>query len=146
MQDAVLESQINSGVVENANNNATALGAAQIAAATSIAGANINAGVATTELTDATTLASQQQNIQANEDTSILNYTENTGLANTPNRDNLNAVTGILQTIATGGSAPVASTAITSSGAQQISANQASAAKVGSITSGISSVLTGLFA
>lgn len=50
MQDSVLEDQINSGVVENANNNATA-----------VAGAQITAGTNNLALADALTLAQQQE-------------------------------------------------------------------------------------
>lgn len=90
-------------------------------------------------------LMSQQQQNQADLNKSIFEYTSKTGLANTPNRDNLNSATSILQTLATGGNPGVAATGLQTNTGSQQSGDAASASKWASVTNGITKIVTGLF-
>jgi hypothetical protein len=146
MQDAVLESQINSGVVENANNNATALAGLESTNDLQATVATLQAGVASQGVTAATTLQQQQLAEQYGLDTSVENYVSSTGLANTPNKDNLNATEAILQQIVAGGSPAVAVAAQQSQASQAASSAAATSSIIASITGGLSNVAKGLLA
>ena len=133
MQDAVLESQINSGVVENANNNATALAGLE----------NTNQytySLGSQSLNDATTLATQQNNQYANE----VSYIE--GAAGQQKNSALDATdqTALFQTILSGGNPAVAASGNSSTTSATLAGDKQGTALVGSITSGLSSVLAGL--
>lgn len=135
MQEAVLEDQINAGVVENANNNATSLagGEYQIGAQTTIASQG---------LTEAEKLASQQQTQYANEVNMIV------PLAGQQKNSALDAQdqTSLFQTILSGGNPSVAVSGNNATSTSVVSGNNAGASKVGTISSGISNLLSGLFA
>ena len=134
MQESVLADQINAGVEENANNNATNLAATSI-----VTGANTTLGLAS--LNDATGLAEQQQTDFENNVNNII------PLAGQQKNSALDATdqTSLFQTILAGGNSGVATAGVGASASTAASGNAASAAKVGSVTSGISSLLTGLF-
>jgi hypothetical protein len=130
----VLVDQINSGVVENANNNASAVAALSITTA-----ANTTLGLAS--LNDATSLAqTQQSNYEANVNNII-------PLAGQQKNSALDATdqTTLFQTILSGGNAGVAATGSSASASTAASGNSASVSKVGSVTSGLSSLISGLF-
>ena len=130
MQDNVLEEQINSGVLENANNNATALGAVQI-----------QAGVAGKEIDAATGLATNAQNIYAENLPYILTH------AGAPQNSALDATdqTAIFETVLSGGNPNVASAGTAGSTTVAVSGNQTQASIVGSLTSGLAALSKGLF-
>jgi hypothetical protein len=141
MQESELEDQINSGVVENANNNATA-----------VAGAQIQAGVSDLAIGDATTIAGQQTQDAYNldltndeaYDAEIPYITQNAG-------DQKNSLidatdqTGIFQTILSQGNPGVASVGTSASSSADKSANTTAVAQTASIASGLTSITNGLF-
>jgi hypothetical protein len=131
----VLTDQINSGVEENANNNASAVAALNITT-----GANTTLGLAS--LNDATGLAQEQQ---TNFETNVNNIIP---LAGQQKNSALDATdqTSLFQTILSGGNSSVASTGTSASASTAASGNAASVSKVGSVTSGLTSLLSGLFA
>ena len=133
MQEAVLADQINSGVLINANNNATALAATQIQT-------NASTTLGLTSLEDATTLAQQQQATYASQ----LPYIE----ANAGDQKNsaLDATdqTALFQTILSGGNPSVAAAGTGASASTAASGNAASAAKTGSVISGLTGLINGL--
>ena len=140
MQDSVLEDQINSGVVENANNNAAA-----------VAGTQITAGVTDLGIGDALTLATQQENdaYNLNEqnnaayDAEIPTITAEAGQQKNSALD-ANDQTALFASILAKGNPTVAATAINSSASSVASGNASSTANVSSISSGISSLVKGL--
>ena len=140
MQDNVLMDQINQGSIEQANNNATALAGTQITANYQLGVAQLQAGVATAGLTDATNLATNQQNITASTLPYILDHAgdqKNSALDATDQ-------TGIFQTILSGGNSTVAATGTAVSGGAANSGNAATASATKSIMGGISSIASSL--
>lgn len=75
----------------------------------------------------------------------IFNYGTTTGLANTPNRDNLNSLTAILQTLSTGGNPSVATSGNSTNASTQTSSDAKNAANTKTIVSGLTGILSGLF-
>jgi hypothetical protein len=153
MQDAVLESQINSSVLENANNNATALAGlessnalqghiADLTAQTSNVLAGYQATVALHGVDAATALQSQQLTEQSTIESNIENYVQTTGLANTPNKDNLNAATALLQQILAGGNPSVAIANQQSTASQAATSAAATSSIISSITGAVTSIAT----
>jgi hypothetical protein len=133
MQESVLADQINSGVEENANNNAAAIAADQI-----VTSANTTLGLAS--LNDATGLAQQQQtDFEANVNNII-------PLAGQQKNSALDATdqTSLFQTILSGGNAGVASAGTAASASATASGNAASVAKTGGVITGLTSLLNGL--
>jgi hypothetical protein len=146
MQDNVLESQINSGVVENANNNATALAGTE-------ATLNFQTGVATDQtnlasqgLTEASTLAENQQ---ADFETNVQAIMPSVGKAYNSALDANNAL-ALQQTILTGGNPAVAAAGVASSTTATTSGNQTGVATLNAIINGINTAgktaASGLFA
>ena len=133
MQESELEDQINSGVVENANNNATA-----------VAGAQIAAGVTDLGLGDALTLAQQQENDAYNltsqndsaYDSEIPYIVENAG-------DEKNSLidatdqTSLFQTVLSQGNPTVAAAGTGASASADSNANATTAAQTTSIASSL---------
>jgi hypothetical protein len=155
MQDQVLESQINSGVIENANNNATALAGLQstndltalqseLTASTSTTIAGYQATAAEQGIKAATDLSSQQLALQYGIESNVENYVQTTGLANTPNKDNLNAATALLQQILAGGNPTVAIANQQSTASQAASSAAETSSIIASITGAVSNVAAGL--
>lgn len=144
MQDQVLMSQINSGVIENANNNATALAGTQSDNDLAAYISKLQASVASQGVDAATALQMEQIKQQYGIESSVENYVQTTGLANTPNKDNLNATTAILQQILAGGNPSVAIANQASTASQAASSAAATSSIIASITGGVSNVLTGL--
>ena len=140
MQDAVLQDQINSGVLENANNNATAL-----------AGEVVGAGVTDTAVGDALTLAQQQEldnynltsESNAAYDAEIPTIVQKAGNAQNSIIDATDQ-TGIFQTILSKGNPSVAATASSGSTSEGSVATNASVAKTASITGALTSIAQGL--
>ncbi len=136
MQEAVLADQINSGVVEQANNNATALAASQIQT-------NAQQAIASQTIAGATALAQQQQsNFQQNVSSII-------PLAGQQKNSALDATnqTALFQTILANGNPGVASSGNAATATSAVSGNNQG--NIAAITSGASSafngVMTGLF-
>lgn len=140
MQDSVLEDQINSGVVENANNNAAA-----------VAGTQIAAGVTDLGIGDALTLATQQENdaynlTSANDEAynqEIPYIVQNAG-------DQKNSLidatdqTSLFQTVLSQGNPTVAAGGTAASASADKVAGTVQTAQTTSISSGISSLVNGL--
>jgi multidrug efflux pump subunit AcrA (membrane-fusion protein) len=157
MQDAVLESQINAGVVENANNNATALAGtvstldyqgmiAQLQAAIASQGLTIAGGLAQSQETDAATLAEAQQTAYEQNVQAIL---PNVGKPYNSGLDANNAL-ALQETILAGGNPAVAAAGVSSSTAATISGNTSGVQTIQGIVNGITTLGTtvakGLFA
>jgi hypothetical protein len=140
MQDSVLEDQINSGVVENANNNATA-----------VAGAQIQAGVADLGLGDALTLAQQQESDQYNltsqnetaYDAEIPYVVQHAGQKQNSIIDATDQ-TSLFQTVLAQGNPTVATAGTSATSTVARGSQAASTATNTSIASGISGLLNGL--
>lgn len=140
MQESELEDQINSGVVENANNNATA-----------VAGAQIAAGVTDLGLGDALTLAQQQENDAYNlteqndsaYDSEIPYIVQNAG-------DQKNSLidatdqTSLFQTVLSQGNPTVAAAGTGASASADSSSNALTSSQTTSISSALSKITTGL--
>jgi hypothetical protein len=143
MQDSVLEDQINSGVVENANNNATGL--AGVISTNDLEGtvAGYQAAVASQGVTAAQAVQQQQLSQQYNLSTQTLNMVQQAGLNHgTESLENdLVGVTGL----ALGTSAP-ATAAVTGNSSAAAASSAATASIINSITGGITKVATGLLA
>jgi hypothetical protein len=146
MQDAVLESQINAGVVENANNNATALAGTDATLTYQQYIASLQAGVASQGLTIAGNLAQSEesdyeQNVQA-----IL---PNVGKAYNSGLDANNAL-ALQETILARGNPAVAAAGVSSSTTATTSGNQSGLATLNAIINGVTNLGTnvskGLFA
>jgi hypothetical protein len=146
MQDAVLESQINSGVVENANNNATALAGTEATLNYQQTIAGMQATLASQGLTEASDLAEKQQ---SDFETNVQAILPNAGKAYNSALDANNAL-ALQQTILTGGNPGVAAAGIGSSSTAVVSGNQTGVATINSILAGVQNlgktVSTGLFA
>jgi len=143
MQDAVLEDQINSGVIENANNNATALAGteATIDYQTTLAG--YQAAVASQGVTAAETVQQQQLSNQYSLSQQTLDMVQQAGL-NHGTESLENDLTGVI------GEAlgqPGTATAAVSGNSQAAAASSAATASIiNSITGGATKVATSLFA
>jgi hypothetical protein len=141
MQDSVLEDQINSGVVENANNNATA-----------IAGTQIGAGVTDLALGDSLTLAQQQESDQYNlsatnesaYDAEIPYITQNAGDQKNSITDADNQ-TALFQSILAQGNPTVATSGNAVTASTGAAAIRNTTATNTSIASGLAGITTGLF-
>ena len=120
MQDAVLESQINSGVVENANNNATALAGTESTLNYQQSIAVMQATLASQGLTEASDLAEKQQ---SDFETNVQAILPTAGKAYNSGLDANNAL-ALQQTILTGGNPGVAAAGIRSSSTAVVSGNQ----------------------
>jgi len=134
LQESVLADQINAGVEENANNNATALAGTEY-----VTGAQTTLGLAS--LSDATTLATQQQSdFEQNVETII-------PLAGQQKNSALDATdqTGLFASILSNGNPSVAAGATSASASAAASGNAAGVATVGTVVSGLGSVIKGLF-
>ena len=126
MQDQVLESQINSGVIMNANNNATALAATQV-----------QAGLASQSIAAGLSLAQQQQSdYESNVGAILQKAGQPYNTANDANR----ATTLESQILAGGNPAPVITNQQVQ-GAQNVAADTLA----GSIVNSLASVATGFF-
>lgn len=145
MQDAVLTDQINSGIVENANNNATAVAGAQITANTT--NNAVNQGTAVAMQTNHLNYELQQQN-DAAYNAEIPYIVQNAG---TPQNSGLDATdqTGIFQTVLAKGAPGVASTGTGASSSVAANGNNTGAQKFGivanGVSSGVSSIASGFF-
>jgi hypothetical protein len=136
MQESELEDQINSGVVENANDNATA-----------VAGAQIQAGVTDLGIGDATTIASQQTQDAYNldltndeaYDAEIPTITQDAGQQKNSLIDATDQ-TSLFQTILAQGNPGVAAAGTSASASADKNANTTTAAQTASIASGITSI------
>ncbi len=146
MQDAVLESQINAGVVENANNNATALAGTDATLTYQQYIAGLQAGIASQGIAVAGSLASQEesdyeQNVQA--------VLPNVGKAYNSGLDANNAL-ALQETILAHGNPTVAVAGVNSSTTATTSGNQTGLstlnAILNSVTSGTKTIANGLFA
>jgi hypothetical protein len=132
MQDAVLEDQINAGVVENANNNATGL-------AGELGVADLQAGIEGQSINAATGLAYQQLTDEESNINSIIplaGQQKNSGLDATDQ-------TGIFQTILSNGNAGVAAAGTQGSSANAITGSNNSTKTTGTLIGGISSLVGG---
>lgn len=134
MQDAVLEDQINSGVIENANNNATALAATEYTVGT-------QGSIASQALTYGYQLSKQAQDTYAAQ----LPYIESQAGREYNSALDANNANAIFQTILSGGNPGVATAGVGSSAATAASGNAAMASEVGSVTSGLATIVKGLF-
>lgn len=136
MQEGVLLDQINAGVAENANNNATNLAGTEY-------GDTIQGQVALTSLDDATKLATQGQTIQQQQEDVVA------GLAGKDIGANGGVVlSDILGDTQTAGAIAVSGNAAQASETASDDAEAASNTKaiVGGISSGLQAIATGLFA
>jgi hypothetical protein len=133
MQDAVLESQINSGVVENANNNATALAGTEATLNYQQTIAGMQATLASQGLTEASDLAEKQQ---SDFETNVQAILPNAGKAYNSALDANNAL-ALQQTILTGGNPAVAAAGIQSSSTATVSGNQTGIATINAIINGL---------
>lgn len=136
MQDQVLESQINSGVLENANNNATELAGLENNNSTGVQIAQLQTGIASQALTDATQLQSQQETAY---DSQIPYIVQHAGEQKNSALDATDQTT-LFQTILAGGNPAVAVSGNNATTTATVSGNSSSVAKLGVITNGITSV------
>ena len=143
MQDQVLESQINSGVLENANNNATALAGLESSNDLQSIIAGLQAGVASQGVTAATTLQQQQESDQYDLSKQTLNMVQQAGL----NHGTESLENDLIGTVglALGTSAP-ATAAVTGNTQAAIASSQSTASIINTITGGLTKVASGLLA
>jgi hypothetical protein len=143
MQDAVLESQINSGVLENANNNATAL--AGMESTNDLQGliAQLQAGVAIKGVDAATTVQQQQLSQQYSLSQQTLDMVQQAGL-NHGTQSLENDLTGTIG-LALGTSGP-ATAAVTGNTQAAIASSQSTASIINTITGTVGSIAKGLLA
>lgn len=134
MQDAVLEDQINSGVVENANNNATALAATEFTVGT-------QGSIASQALQYGYQLSSRNQDIYAAQ----LPFIESQAGKQYNSALDANNANALFQTILTSGNPAVATAGVQSSSSTAASGNSAMASEVGSVTNGLATIVKGLF-
>jgi hypothetical protein len=134
MQEAVLEDQINSGVTENANNNATALAGSE-----DIAGLQTQVSLAS--LDDATQLASQQQTAY---DAQIPYIVQNAGSQQNSALDATDQ-TSIFQSILSQGNPSVAAAGTNASSSVAVGNNNSTSTLLGAIGKLGASVGGGLF-
>lgn len=146
MQDAVLESQIDAGVVENANNNATALAGTDASLAYQKYLAGLQAGIASQGITVAGGIASQEE---SDYETNVQAILPNVGKAYNSGLDANNAL-ALQETILARGNPGVAAAGVQSSTTATTSGNQTGLATLNAIlsavTSGTKTVANGLFA
>lgn len=128
MQDAVLEQQINSGVEENANNNATALAGEQLQTGVQIVGITSAAGVQTTALGDALTLATQQESDTQANNTFAIENAGNFGFDKGP---------AIIESVLNN---PTATAAVQGSAASSIASTAANASIINTLLAGLTKV------
>jgi len=134
MQDSVLEDQINSGVVENANNNATALAGVESTNDLQATVAGYQAAVATQGVTAAQTVEQQQLTQQYNLSTQTLNMVQQAGL-NHGTESLENDLTGTIG-LALGTSAP-ATAAVTGNSEAAAASSAATASIISTIGNGL---------
>ena len=125
MQDAVLEDQINSGVVENANNNATALAGTEATLDYQTTLAGYQAAVASQGVSAAETVQQQQESDQYSLDTQTLNMVQQAGL-NHGTESLENDLTGIISSVTTG-SPSTGTAAVTGNSQAAIASSQSTA-------------------
>jgi hypothetical protein len=144
MQDQVLTSQINSGVLENANNNATALAGLESTNELQANIAGLQAGVASQGITAAETVQQQAESDQFGLDTQTLNMVQQAGL-NHGTESLENDLTGIVSSVTTG--SPATGTAAVSGNASAAAASSAATASIiNTITGTAGKVASGLLA
>jgi hypothetical protein len=143
MQDQVLMSQINSGVLENANNNATALAGLESTNELQGAIATLQAGVASQGITAATTVQQQQLSQQYDLSQQTLNMVQQAGL----NHGTESLENDLIGTVglALGTSAP-ATAAVTGNSQAAIASSQSTASIINTITGTVGKVASGLLA
>ena len=134
MQDSVLEDQINSGVVENANNNATALAGVVSTNDLQALVARYQAAVASQGVTAAETVQQQQLTQQYNLSHQTLDMVQQAGL-NHGTESLENDLTGTIG-LALGTSAP-ATAAVTGNSQAAIASSQSTANLIASISNGL---------
>jgi hypothetical protein len=146
MQDSVLESQINAGVVENANNNATALAGTDATLNYQQQIAALQAGIASQGLTIAGNLAESEQSDYEQNVQAIL---PNVGKAYNSALDANNAL-ALQETILASGNPAVAAAGVASSTTATASGNQTGLGTINAIVNGVTNLGTtvskGLFA
>lgn len=143
MQDSVLEDQINSGVVENANNNATALAGVESTNDLQATIAGYQAAVAKLGVTAAQTVQTQQLSQQYDLSKQTLDMVQQAGL-NHGTESLENDLTGTIG-LALGTSAP-ATAAVQGNSQAAAASSAATASIINSITGAASKVATGLLA
>jgi hypothetical protein len=136
MQDAVLESQINAGVVENANNNATALAGTDATLDYQHYIAGLQAGVASQGLTIAGSLAQSEESDYEKNVQAIL---PNVGKAYNSGLDANNAL-ALEETILARGNPGVAAAGVSSSTTATTSGNQTGLATLQAIINGVTNL------
>lgn len=143
MQDEVLESQINSGVLEQANNNATALAGLESTNELQATVAGLQASVANTGVLAATQVQQQQLSQQYQLSQQTLNMVQQAGL----NHGTESLENDLIGTVglALGTSAP-ATAAVTGNSQAAIASSQSTASIINSITGGLTKVASGLLA
>lgn len=143
MQDAVLESQINSGVLENANNNATALAGLESSNDLQANIASLQAGVAIKGVDAATTVEQQQLSQQYGLSKQTLDMVQQAGL----NHGTSSLETSLVGVVGSAlGQPQVATAAVTGNTAAAIASSQSTASIINTITGGLTKVATGLLA
>lgn len=143
MQDAVLQSQINAGVVENANNNATALAGTEATLDYQTTLAGYQAAVASQGVTAAETVQEQQQQDQYNLSTQTLNMVQQAGL----NHGTESLENDLIGTVGLAlGTAQPATAAVTGNSQAAAASSAATASIISSIGKTASSVANGLLA
>lgn len=143
MQDQVLMSQINSGVLENANNNATTL--AGLYSTNDLQGhiAELQAGVANTGVQAAEAVQMQQLQQQFDLSHQTLDIVQQAGL----NHGTQSLEASLVGTVGTALGYPQVGVAGVQAGSQAAAASAASTANIiNSITGGLTHVATGLLA
>jgi hypothetical protein len=147
MQDQVLTSQINSGVLENANNNATALAGAEATLSYQQQIAAMQASLVSQGITSSTSLAAQQesdttdlaQQQETNFESNVQSILPNVGKAYNSALDANNAL-ALQQTILTGGNPAVAVAGLGSSSTAVVSGNQSGVATLNAVLNSITNL------
>ena len=143
MQDQVLMSQINSGVVENANNNATALAGLQSTNDLQYGIAGLQAEVANTGVQAAQAVQTQQLSEQYDLSHQTLNMVQQAGL----NHGTQSLETSLVGVVGSALNQPQVATAAVQSNATAAAASSAATANIiNSITGGLTHVASGLLA
>lgn len=143
MQDSVLESQINAGVVENANNNATALAGTQATLDYQGQVAQLQTQVGLAGVQAAETVQTQQQQNQYNLSQQTLNMVQQAGLNHGTESLEANLV-GLTSTAL--GYPQVGVAGVQAGSAASIASSQATANIISSIAGGAAKVGTAYFA
>ena len=143
MQDQVLQAQIDSGVFENANNNATALAGVQSTNDLQYGIATLQAGVADTGVKAAETVQEQQLTQQYNLSHQVLDTVQQAGL----NHGTQSLETSLVGVVGSAlGQPQVATAAVQSNASAAAASSAATASIINSITGAASHVATGLLA